>query len=128
MSVDITSQRRLFSLSEAQQLLPLLTKLTSHHYEQLKPVQNRMDRMLSNDPRRAHWEREFEAQVSAWRGKVERLGAKAAALWVVEFDVGEGCLSWKYPELKIAYFRLERDTMRRKLSEYIEERDPDWAL
>ncbi len=128
MSIEIGLQSKLFSLKEAQDMLPVIKKITQAHSEQLEPLQSRLDRMLSNDPRRAVYEREYEQQVSMWRGKIERLGAAAAGLWIVEFNVGDGALNWRYPELRIAYFRPQRDTIRQKLNIYIEENDPDWAL
>ncbi len=126
--VEISPEHKLFNLSEAQALLPLLNKITARYVEELEPLQYRLDRMLSNDPRRAEVEREYELKVCEWRGKVARLGAVAAALWVIEFDVGVGRLNWRYPELQIAFFRPNGDTIRAKLNDYIDENDPDWAL
>lgn len=126
--MEITPQPKLYTLSEATKLLPLVKKITGAQREALEPWQTKLDRMLSNDPRRPVIEREYERLVSAWRGKIGRVGARAAGLWVVEFDVGDGVLSWRYPELQIAHFVAESDTIRRRLSDYIEENDPDWAL
>ncbi len=128
MTIEISNGTKLFDLAEAQALFPVIRKITESHKEQLEPLQNRLDRMLSNDPRRVDLERDYEALVSSWRGKLERLGVLAAGLWVVEFDVGEGFLNWRFPELEIAYFRPKHDTIRKKLNNYIEECDPDWAL
>lgn len=125
---EIGSGKKLFNLDEAQSLLLLVRKVTERHAAELEPLQSRLDRMLSNDPRRVAVEREFERSISIWRGKVARLGGHAAGLWVVEFDVGEGFLSWRYPELQIAYFRSKHDTIRKRLKDYIDENDPDWAL
>ena len=129
MTVEIVDSEKMFSLSEAQELLPLVQKITHAHCSKLEPIQIRLDRMLSNDPRRSSVEREYQAEVSAWRGKVRRLGLKAAGLWVVEYSVGvDGRLSWRYPELDIAYFSVQGDSKRIRLVDYIEENDPDWAL
>jgi len=127
MTVEISGQKKLFNLAEANLLLPLVTKLTQSHCDALAPLQLRLDRMLSNDPRRTVFEQQYQTHVSQWRGKIERLGATAAGLWVVEFEVGDGALNWRYPELQIAYFRPQRATIRQKLLDYIEENDPDWA-
>lgn len=92
-------------------------------------MQLRLNKMLSSDPRRNVVEAEYEAVVTRWRHKIEKLGATVFGLWVVEFDVGEGLLSWRHPELQLAYFR-ERNSdfaSRIKLNDYIESHDPDWA-
>lgn len=129
MTFEIVDSEKIFSLSEARDLLPLVQKITHTHCTKLEPIQVKLDRMLSNDPRRSAIERRFEIEVSAWRGKITRLGLKAAGLWVVEYSVGvEGALSWRYPELDIAYFSNKGNSMRQRLASYIEENDPDWAL
>jgi hypothetical protein len=50
-------------------------------------------------------------------------------LWVVEFDVGEGFLSWRWPEIGLNYFRMPDKPLsgRVRLKTYIEETDPDWV-
>lgn len=125
---QISPEPKLFNLQEAQGLMPLVKKITQSHVEEASPIQARLDTLLSNDPRRAALERLFETHIEQWRGKIERLGATTTGLWIVEFDVGAGVLSWRYPELRIGHFREQSSTIRKKLSDYIEENDPDWAL
>lgn len=129
MSNDIGSTNKLFNLHEAKSLVALVRSITQKHQTELTPVQQRLNKMLSNDPRRKVFEQQYEKVVSRWRHKVTQLGAKVAGLWVVEFDVGEGVLSWKYPELSLAYFREHKwpAAERVKLTHYIEDHDPDWA-
>ena len=129
MSIEIGVTNKVFNLSEAKRLLPVIKAITESHFEKLKPIQSRLNLMLSNDPRRSLIETEYEQVVSRWRTKVEQLGALVTGLWVVVFDMGDGFLSWKYPELSLSYF-VERNadfSQRVKLSSYIEEFDPDWA-
>ena len=127
---DIGSTPKIFSLDEAGDLLDLIRRITKRHRQELVPIRYRLDRMLSNDPRRAAIEHDFEAVVERWKVKMEQLGTRPSNLWVVEFDVGDGYLSWRFPELSISYFRGYDlpFSARRKLAEYIEEQDPDWAL
>jgi len=128
-TIEIVDQSKVFSLTEARDILPLIKSITLSHYEELGPIQYKLDRMLSNDPRRARIERQFQAVVDAWCGKISRLGVSASNLWEVEFDVGvEGALNWRHPELDLAYFRPKGQTLRKKLTDYVEENDPDWAL
>ena len=129
MSVDITPCAKLFDLAESQRLLPLVQNITHKHQAELAPIQLRLNKMLSNDPRRNVIELEYEQVVNRWRSKIEKLGASVFGLWVVEFDVGEGLLSWRHPELNISYFRATTNDFasRVKLKDYIETHDPDWA-
>ena len=130
MKVQIVPVEKLFNLTEARDLLPLVLSITQKHQCELEPIQDRLNKMLSNDPRRNPIEREYEQVVSKWKVKIEKLGASVHGLWVVEFNVGEGAISWRYPELGLKYFREKgADKMSRlKLRDYIEECDPDWAL
>lgn len=127
--VDIGLTERLFDLPEAQIQLPLVQSITKKHQAQLAPLQIRLNKMLSNDPRRSTLESEYEAVVCRWRTKVQQLGAQVAGLWVVEFNVGEGWLSWRHPELSLSYFRENGADFsdRSSVKDYIEECDPDWA-
>lgn len=129
MPIEIGSANRLFNLEEARQLLPLVQTLTQKHQQKLAPIQARLNHMLSNDPRRAMKENEFEAIVSKWKAKIEQLGPKVVGLWIVEFEVGEGALCWKSPEVGFLYFRPQGANFsgRVRLKEYIHDRDPDWA-
>ncbi|MCH2190984.1 MAG: hypothetical protein MK188_08685 [Gammaproteobacteria bacterium] len=129
MVIEIAGSAKVFNLTESRALVPLVKKITLEHHRALQPIQYRLDRMLSNDPRRAVIERGFEREVGAWQGKIHRLGLVTVGLWEVEFSVGaEGALSWRYPELELSCFRETGSMVRNKLNDYIEEYDPDWAL
>jgi len=129
VKIEIAPFEKLFNLSEAEQLLPLVRTITQKHQRELAPIQMRLNKMLSNDPRRSTIEWEYEQVVSVWRSKIEKLGARVYGLWVVEFGVGEGVLCWRNPELGLNYFRAHGKDFsgRVKLMRYIEENDPDWA-
>lgn len=129
MQLDIGTRDKLFDLAEAKALLPLVQAVSKRQFSKLSPTQDRLNKMLANDPRRKVYEHEFELYVSQWRSKVIQLGAQVTGLWTVEFDVGEGCLCWRYPELSLNYFRKHGAAFseRVKLRDYIEECDPEWV-
>lgn len=126
---EIGVKNKVFSLQEAQELMPLIKSVTQAHAAELAPLQARLNKMLSNDIRRAVLEREFEVIVSRWKSKIENVGAAVSGLWQVEFDLGEGCLAWRFPELGLTHFKVHGTVFaeRVKLIDYIEEYDPDWA-
>jgi len=129
MVAEIGQKDKLFNVEEAKQILPMIRAVTKSQREELAPIQQRLNNMLANDPRRKGFEKDYEVVVSVWKNKVELLGACVSGLWTVEFDVGGGSLCWRYPELGLNYFRADgaRFSERVKLQEYINENDPDWA-
>ncbi len=120
---------RIFTLEEANELFPLVRRITHDAYKKLEPIKRRLENMLATDPRMVVVEKEYEAVVKRWLRKMERLGLVVQGLWLVDFDTGEGYLCWKYPELRISHFHdyTSGFSGRRPLTEIIEELDPDWA-
>jgi len=129
MFAEIGQKDKLFNIQEALALLPLVRAVTKRQRDDLAPIQERLSKMLANDPRRKVFENDYEVVVSHWRNKVELLGARVSGLWTVEFDVGGGSLCWRYPELGLTYFRADGASFseRVKLQDYVSETDPDWA-
>lgn len=128
MTSQIGLKNKLFNFSDARELLPLVQAITQNHQAQLQPIQERLNRMLSNDPRRAMIEQDYQAVVARWKFKIEQLGATVCGLWMVNFEVDDGALSWRHPELTLSYF-IAKGTVfseRIKLTDYIEAHDPDW--
>jgi len=129
MNVEIGWRDKLFTLDEAIALFPLVQSLTQQHQHELQPIQARLTKMLSNDPRRTVFEQQYQTLVSTWKNKVELLGAQVCGLWVVEFDVGDGAICWRHPELSLHYFRPAGAVFSERvvLQEYIDAHDPDWG-
>lgn len=129
VNTEIGQTDRIFSLAEAQSVFPLVQAITQKHKVELEPQQLRLNKILANDPRRPRMENEYQAVVRRWRTKIEQLGATVTGLWVVEFNMGEGGLSWRHPELSLHYFRPRHAVFsdRVPLAQYIDEHDPDWA-
>ena len=127
--IGIPGDPKVFTLSEAQALLPLVRGITETAYQSLALVSAQLDEMLVCDPRRGELSRKYETLVRRWIAKMERLGLTSNGLWRIDFDTGEGYLSWRFPELRIAYFRdYQSDFSRRQpLAEVIEQTAPDWA-
>ena len=123
------TEPRVFTLAEAQALMPLVLKITTAAHKRLEPLRQELqNQMLSGEQMQAV-EQEYRTIVHEWIGKLQRLGLTASDLWVVHFDTGDGHLCWRFPELRIANFHLygDCDHGRRALDEYIELFQPDWA-
>ena len=122
-------QPRIYTLSEALALFPLVRRVTQAAYEELEPVRRKLEAMLPTNPHIAEVEKEYEAIVKRWVGKMERLGLVIKGLWLVDFDTGDGYLCWKFPELKLGHYHGYHEGFagRRPIDEVVEEFDPDWA-
>lgn len=127
--IGAVGEPRVFTLAEADSLLPLVRNITEQSAEELAPVKRRLNNMLATDPRTPAVQKEYEDIIKRWVSKLERLGVVVKGLWLVDFDTGDGYLCWKYPELGIAHYHGydEGYAGRRPLAEVIEELDPDWA-
>jgi len=93
------------------------------------PIRLCYQNLLDCDPRKPQLASQYEKIVRLWITKMERFGLVARDLWAVDFDTGDGYLSWKYPELRLAFFvDFEDPNMtRRSLLEVLAERLPDWV-
>ena len=95
---------RSFSLDEAQNLLPLVYRLTEEAAKKSKYFMGCIEALPDKKSARAL---ELQAQVNElidkWQNKIERLGARPKGLWLADFDNGNGYFCWKFPEVKILY-------------------------
>jgi len=127
--IDSPSNSKIFSLDEAVLLLPLVKKLTAIAITNLEPTQLRYLSLLDCDPRKRALGSEYEKLVRLWIEKMARLGLLVRGLWEVNFDTGDGYLSWRNPELHIAFFvdYCDPNMTRLDLAEVLYERQPCWA-
>ena len=129
VQIGSPADSKLYVLAEASELLPVVRKVTENAYKRLSRLDERLELMLLCDPRRAALADEYEKIVRKWIASITRLGAIPNGLWRVDFDTGEGYLCWRFPELKIGYFRdydCEFDD-RMSVKLLIEETAPVWA-
>jgi len=126
---QIQGETRVFSLSEAMALFPLVRRLTEEAFRELQPVRELMKVTLPTNPDLTRIEQNYREIVRKWMGKMERLGLVVKGLWLVDFDTGDGYLCWRYPELKLNHYHSYEEGFngRRPLQEVVEELDPDWA-
>lgn len=133
--IGFRGERRVFSLAEAEELLPLVKRITHDARRELQEMKKNLDALVVRGLNRAGrremqtLEKQSAALVQNWTSKMERLGLAVKGLWVVDFDTGDGFLCWKYPELRIAYYHgyTAGFAGRRPLREVVEETAPEWA-
>lgn len=122
-------QARMFKLAEAEELLPLVRKITATAVDGLAPWQRCLSLYPAGSEHSRWAQQQYAGLVKAWMGKMCRLGLSAPGLWQVGFDTGDGYICWQYPETRLIFFRnyADRFQQRKALKAIIQERLPDWA-
>lgn len=100
-----TVKKRIFTLREAQKLLPEVRGLTERIATHVENLQAELERMPAGDERRGDLETETQSLVRSWAHDIEQLGCEAKGLWLVDFDSGDGIYyCWQHPETDLGYF------------------------
>ena len=101
---EITSinQKRTFGWLEAMSLLPVIRRITQEAVVHAESLAVRYEALPADSPVRAELEVELERVILAWAAKIQKLGAEAKGLWLVDFDAGDGTTwTWRYPEAEL---------------------------
>lgn len=99
------NKKKIFTLNEAKNLLPLIYKVTEEYSKKVRKLINQLEAFPSKQSDRAlEVETQINNLVEQWQSKIERLGAKPKGLWLADFDNGSGYYCWKYPETSIKFF------------------------
>ena len=98
------NSQRYFKLDEAQELLPLVYRLTEDSSKSAKYLMACISALPDKKSERAdELQNQINDIISKWQNKLERLGVKPKGLWLADFDNGDGYYCWKFPEVKILY-------------------------
>lgn len=96
-------QKRFFSLSEAQSLLPVVRRLTKSAHDEISRMTLQLSAM-KDSPEKTELEEAVQNRFRAWVEKIHRLGCQAKGAWLVDFDNGEGYYCWSFPEPQVEHF------------------------
>ncbi|MFC2074709.1 DUF2203 family protein [Bdellovibrionota bacterium] len=93
-----------FTLEEAQDLLPLVRRITKEAVISTEKIAMKISGYVGDTTRgREKLEKDFQEIAERWATKIFKLGAHVKGLWLVDFDNGEGFYSWRYPETDLRY-------------------------
>ncbi|MBL7555028.1 MAG: DUF2203 domain-containing protein [Bdellovibrionaceae bacterium] len=99
------NKKKLFTLDEANELLPLVIKLTEDSSRQVKKLINQLEAFPDKKNQKAvELEEQVNKLIELWQTKIEKLGLRPKGLWLCDFDNGAGYFCWKYPESQISHF------------------------
>ncbi|MBI4405358.1 MAG: DUF2203 domain-containing protein [Deltaproteobacteria bacterium] len=97
------NQKRLFSLEDARDLLPVVRRVTKSSYEVVKRLSTQLS-FIPDKAKQAKIEEQIQGVIQEWNTKIRKLGCEAKGMWLVDFDSGDGYYCWRYPEPNINYF------------------------
>jgi hypothetical protein len=107
--VHADRDRHVFSLEEAQGLLPEVKRLTAEAVRAADAIAEELREIPERHPRHARLTADLERIVAAWTAGIRQLGLEAKGLWLVDFDNGEGYYCWAHPEEQITHFHTYED-------------------
>jgi len=97
-------QRRLFSLDDAQQLLPTIKALTAEAVRLSDEIAGKLQALPEADPEYHRLNAELNEVVMRWAAEVRGFDLEVKGLWLVDFDNGEGYYCWRYPEETVGHY------------------------
>ncbi|MBX2988178.1 MAG: DUF2203 domain-containing protein [Bdellovibrionaceae bacterium] len=98
------NRHRIFSLVEAQNLLPVVYRLTEETSREVRKILQCLETLPDKQSSRAaELEGRADGLIDRWQKKIERLGGSPKGMWLVDFDNGQGYWCWKFPEVRIEY-------------------------
>jgi hypothetical protein len=102
--VNEIGSRRLFTLSEARQLLPSVRKVTAEAVRQAETLAETIDGIDEDDPHRLELGFQLKMIIDDWVARIREMGLEAKGLWLVDFDNGEGYYCWQHPEPSLTHY------------------------
>ena len=104
------NRRSVFSLDEAQELLPVVFRITKSYSQKVEGLIERLDSLRgTNETLSTNIETQVNDLIQEWQGKIQKLGALPKGLWIADFDSGDGYFCWKFPERGIEYWHKYTD-------------------
>ena len=99
------NRKKVFSIGEARELLPIIRRITDEANLKVKALLATLEAQPDRDSDKAKiLEEKINQHVSEWQTKVSKLGAEGKGLWLVDFDCGTGYYCWKFPEENLQHY------------------------
>jgi len=99
------NQLRTFTLEEAQEILPVVRRVTGRFRSNYEQLRARLDSGVRSPEQTSKIEADLNRTVVEWSDVIKRLGCEVRGLWIVDFDSGQDFYCWKWPEEELLYRR-----------------------
>lgn len=110
MGIPTINTKNIYTLEEAQELLPVVWKITDNANKKFQELTSRLELQREKDPTvAADIDREVDELVNCWKVKLRKLGVSPKGLWLADFDNGTGYYCWKFPERQITHYHGYQD-------------------
>jgi hypothetical protein len=96
--------RRIFSADEAQQLLPVVRRITEKVAREVADLQEQIRFVPQGEALYQRLSARMELSVRRWSIKITQLGCEPRGTWLVDFNSGEGWFTWRLGDDGLAFF------------------------
>ena len=104
--------RRQFTQGEAEELLPILRRITEAADSRAREIHEQLRWVPREEPLAARLQGDLDLVVRRWAIKVSRLGCAPRGVWLVDFDAGDGWYSWRYGDEQLSFFHPHGEPRR----------------
>ena len=116
------NRRSVFTHDEAQELLPIIFRITKAYSQKAEVLLARLEAIGSQEILTTSLESQVNQLIQEWQNKVQKLGALPKGLWIADFDSGDGYFCWKFPERSIQFWHKYSDGFSKRVQ--VTERRP----
>lgn len=110
------NRRSVFTHEEAQELLPIIFRITKTYSQKVDSLIERLDAVSGgSEDLVTSIENQVNQLIQEWQNKVQKLGALPKGLWIADFDSGDGYFCWKYPERGIEFWHQYSDGFSKRI-------------
>ncbi|PIS10725.1 MAG: DUF2203 domain-containing protein [Bdellovibrio sp. CG10_big_fil_rev_8_21_14_0_10_47_8] len=110
MEIVSLNKKRTFTVDSAQELLPVIYKITEEAHKDVKVLTNQMNAVRGTCQVKAgQIEEKINDIVDRWHQKIAMLGGCPKGIWLADFDSGQGYYCWKFPETRISFWHGYND-------------------
>lgn len=113
--ISVIGQDRFFTLDEANEILPVIRRITEEVSRLTEPLLERLERMNPAETEKTTVvEEQVNELIIGWRQKIKKLGAIPRGSWFVDFATLDGFYSWKFPESVVSFWHDTNETFSQR--------------